>query len=139
MSRLSFCCNRRCFVVPDSQVDGRACRVCDCYCYCRCRCRSLWPRSYTVSRVQLLPERRMYEFVKRYVVADAVEDAAADRFYFEHRFHASTLLDDLRDDFAWSRDTDDQLSVTFVGRVSVYEKQLNVVWRQYKQAGSSRF
>lgn len=36
----NFCCNKRCFVIPDCQVDGIACRVCRNYSYCICKCAS---------------------------------------------------------------------------------------------------
>lgn len=33
-----FCCRDRCLVVPASQVDGLACKLCGAFSYCHCRC-----------------------------------------------------------------------------------------------------
>lgn len=34
----SFCCRRRCFRAPRTQVDGMACDKCHSFSYCRCLC-----------------------------------------------------------------------------------------------------
>lgn len=38
-----YCCVKRCFQIPDDQVDGQACNICKCYSFCQCRCRTrMW-------------------------------------------------------------------------------------------------
>ncbi|KAK7575774.1 hypothetical protein V9T40_003690 [Parthenolecanium corni] len=33
-----WCCDKKCFRVPDDQIDGLACRSCGSYSFCRCGC-----------------------------------------------------------------------------------------------------
>lgn len=35
-----YCCSEKCFIEPKFDVDGIACRICECYGYCKCRCKS---------------------------------------------------------------------------------------------------
>lgn len=35
---MRYCCDQKCFQVPDTRVDGMACRKCRSLWYCRCRC-----------------------------------------------------------------------------------------------------
>ena len=48
---LSYCCNEKCFRVPEDQVDGKACDKCNSYCYCRCSC-----KTYQKNRLDKLEE-----------------------------------------------------------------------------------
>lgn len=35
---IRFCCEKKCLIQPDCQVDGLACRKCESFSYCRCKC-----------------------------------------------------------------------------------------------------
>ena len=38
MEEDQFCCSKKCFPIPQCQVDGMACKLCRGYGYCRCSC-----------------------------------------------------------------------------------------------------
>lgn len=33
-----YCCELKCFELPKTEVDGRACKICMYFCYCVCKC-----------------------------------------------------------------------------------------------------
>ncbi|QIH04898.1 hypothetical protein [Dasineura jujubifolia toursvirus 2a] len=35
-----FCCYKKCIEAPETQVDGKACKICSSFCYCRCKCQT---------------------------------------------------------------------------------------------------
>lgn len=35
-----YCCENKCFVLPNEEVDGLACRKCESFGICKCRCKT---------------------------------------------------------------------------------------------------
>lgn len=46
-----YCCEKKCFIVPEDQVDGIACPKCKCYSYCHCKCISFNNKSSLMKKI----------------------------------------------------------------------------------------